>query len=275
MPIHPTAVVDARADIAPSAEIGPYVVIDGPVRIGAGTHIAPHVYLTGDTTIGAACRIHASAIIGDVPQDRAFAGGPSSVVIGDETIIRECVTVHRGTKPGTVTQIGQRCMLMAHAHVAHNCTVGNDVVLVNGALLGGHVTVGQRAVISGNAAVHQWVRVGEMAMIGGLSKITQDIPPYLMFDGHGLCVGLNLVGLRRAGVAAADRAELKWAYRRLYRMTGSMAAALSDVDAALTTPTGRQFVEFLKTPSKRGVHAHASHEPTIPMPLPGQLPAAG
>ncbi len=267
MPMHPTAVVDCRAQIDPGVEVGPYVVIEGAVRIEQGTTLAPHVHVLGLTTIGPGCRIHTGAVIGDLPQDRSFAGGDSFVAIGSETLIREYVTIHRGTKPGTQTTIGNRCMLMAHAHVGHNCVVADDVVLVNGSLLGGYVTVGSRAVISGNAAVHQFVRVGELAMIGGLSKITQDIPPFLMFDGHGVCVGLNLVGMRRAGIAAGDRAELKAAYRRLYRTPGSLSTAIADLSAMLESSTGMRFLEFLQGTSKRGIHGHSMPDAAATLPL--------
>lgn len=267
MPIHPTAVVDSRALIDPSVEVGPYVVIDGPVRIEPGTVLGPHAHILGLTTIGAGCRIHTGAVIGDLPQDRSFSGGDSFVAIGAETIIREYVTIHRGTKPGTQTTIGNRCMVMAHAHVGHNCNVADDVVLVNGSLLGGYVSVGSRAVISGNAAVHQFVRVGELAMIGGLSKITQDIPPFLMFDGHGVCVGLNLVGMRRAGIAASDRAELKAAYRRLYRTPGSLSSALADLSAMIASPAGMRFLDFLQGNSRRGIHGHSMQDAAATLPL--------
>ncbi len=210
--------------------------------------------------------IHAGAVIGDLPQDRAYAGGESFVSVGEETIIREYVTIHRGTKAGTHTVVGRGCMLMAHSHVGHNCTLGDHAILVNGALLGGYVSVGARAIISGNAGVHQFVRIGELAMIGGLSKITQDIPPFLMFDGHGVCVGLNVVGMRRAGIPAADRAEIKTAYRRLYRVAGSFSAALESLGGELQTPIGRKFLEFLQAPSKRGIHGHAADVEIVPLP---------
>ncbi|MBI1344819.1 acyl-ACP--UDP-N-acetylglucosamine O-acyltransferase [bacterium] len=273
MSIHPTAVVDARAELDASVEVAPYAIIDGPVRIAAGCHIGPHCHLLGHTTIGPGCRIHTGAVIGDLPQDRSFAGGDSAVAIGAETIIREYVTIHRGTKPGTMTVVGDRCMIMAHAHVAHNCQVGNDVILVNGSLLAGHVTIGDRVVLSGNAAVHQFCRVGELAMIGGLSKITQDIPPFLMFDGHGLCVGMNVIGMRRAGLNAAERAEIKVAYRRLYRTAGSMSAAVDELASQLTTPAGLRLLNFLQAPSKRGIHGHSEQEAAT-IPLPTVIPQA-
>lgn len=260
MAIHPTAIVDPAAELAEDVEIGPYSIIDGPVRIAAGTRLGPHVHLTGRVSIGRNCQIHTGAVIGDLPQDRSYRGGDTFVTLGDEVVIREYVTIHRGTQPGTGTTVADRALIMAHAHVGHNCHVGPDVMLVNGSLLGGHVTIGARAIVSGNAAVHQFARIGELAMIGGLAKITQDVPPFLMFDGHGLCVGLNLIGMKRAGIESADRAEIKIAYRRLYRVPGSLAAALLDLSTQLTTPTGLRFLEFMQTPSKRGIHGHSLAE---------------
>uniref|UniRef100_A0A7C2JYW1 Acyl-ACP--UDP-N-acetylglucosamine O-acyltransferase n=1 Tax=Schlesneria paludicola TaxID=360056 RepID=A0A7C2JYW1_9PLAN len=255
--IHPTAVVDTRAEIDPSVEIGPYVIIEGPVRVGAGSIIAPHVHLLGQTTIGPGCRIHTAAVIGDYPQDRSFTGGTTFCEIGPECVLREHVTVHRGTKPGTKTSLGARCLLMANAHVGHNCELADDVTLVNGCLLAGYVSVGSRAVISGNTGVHQFVRVGELAMIGGLSKITQDVLPFFTYDGPGVAVGVNVVGQRRAGLCSAERAELKAAYRRIYRMPGSLPAAVADLADRLVTPAGLRLLEFLQAPSKRGIHGHS------------------
>ena len=255
MPIHPTAVIDPQARLDASVEIGPYVVIEGPVQIGAGTYIAPHVHILGHTTIGDACRIHSGAVIGDWPQDRNYTGAETYCRIGNGTLLREHVTIHRGTQPGTETVIGDRCMLLAHSHVAHNCRLGDDILLVNGALLAGHVTVGNRAVISGNAAVHQFSRVGDLAMIGGLAKITRDIPPYLMFDGAGVCVGVNIVGLRRAGFSREERQDVKAVYKALYRTPGSFSRALAEVEGLVSTPAGKKLLEFLKAPSKRGIQA--------------------
>jgi UDP-N-acetylglucosamine acyltransferase len=253
LPIHATAVLDPAAQLDASVEIGPYAVIEGPARIGEGTIIAAHVHILGHTTIGQGCRIHSGAVIGDWPQDRAFTNAESYCRIGNHTVIREHVTIHRGTAPGSETVIGDRCFLLAHSHVAHNCRLGDDVLLVNGALLGGYVTVGNRAVISGNAAVHQFSRVGELAMIGGLAKITRDIPPYLMFDGAGECVGVNLVGLRRAGFSREERHEVKAVYKAMYRAKGSSSRVVAELDSLITTRAGRTLLEFLKAPSKRGI----------------------
>lgn len=253
MPVHSTAVIDPLAQLDPSVDVGPYVVIEGPVRIGAGTCIAAHVHVMGHTTIGQGCRIHTGAVLGDWPQDRTYAGAESYCRVGNETVIREHVTVHRGTGVGSATIVGDRCFLLAHSHVAHNCVLGNDVLLVNGALLAGYVSVGDRAVVSGNAAVHQFCRIGELAMIGGLAKITRDIPPYLMFDGSGACVGVNTVGLKRAGRSAEERREIKAIYKILYRTPGSFSVALAAIADLASTPAGLSLLAFLKEPSKRGI----------------------
>lgn len=255
LPIHATAVIDPQAELDPSVDVGPYTVIEGPVRIGSGCRIAPHVHLLGHTTIGNGCRIHSGAVIGDWPQDRAYTGAESYCRIGNENVIREHVTIHRGTAPGSETVIGNRCLLLAHSHVAHNCVLGDDILLVNGALLAGHVTVGNRAVLSGNAAVHQFARVGELAMIGGLAKITRDIPPYLMFDGAGVCVGVNVIGLRRAGYSREERQDVKAIYKALYRTPGSFSRALEEIESLVSTPAGNKLLAFLKAPSKRGIQS--------------------
>lgn len=228
------------------------------MRIGAETVIAAHAHILGHTTIGRGCRIHSGAVIGDWPQDRSYTGAESYCRIGEDTVLREHVTVHRGTAPGSETVIGNRCLLLAHSHVAHNCRLDDDILLVNGALLAGHVTVGRRAVISGNAAVHQFARIGELAMIGGLAKITRDVPPFLMFDGAGLCVGVNVVGLRRAGYSREERQEVKAIYKTLYRTAGSFSRAMEEISGTLvSTPAGRVLFDFLQAPSKRGIQSGA------------------
>ena len=276
MAVHPTAVVDSAAVIDPTASIGAYCVIEGPVRIGAGTVLSPFVHILGDTEIGSECRIHTGTVVGDLPQDRAFQGHHSSVRIGNQTTLRENVTVHRGTIPESVTSIGDRCILMAGAHVGHNCVVKDDVMLVNGVLLGGYVEVGRRAVISGNTGVHQFCRIGEFAMIGGLSKITQDVVPYFMVDGHGLCAGINRVGMRRAGMGRDEMEEAKTAFRILCRTPSTLKNAVERLDAAMQTPTGRLIYDFVAKSSKRGFHLeplHAEESPAaIATPAPTILP---
>lgn len=253
MSIHQTAIVDTQAEIDPTAEIGPFAIIEGPVRIGPRTRVYPHAYINGWTEIGADCSIHPGAVVGHLPQDLAYEGGESFCRVGEGTVIREGASIHRGTDPGSETVVGRRCFIMANAHVAHNCRVGDQVKMANGAVLGGHVQVGDQAFLSGNLAVHQFVRIGEYAMLSGLSKITMDIPPGFTAAWDSECVGVNTVGLRRAGFGHQERQEVKQAYRILYNSGHSFDGALEQLAAAMTTPLGRRILEFLREPSKRGI----------------------
>ena len=254
MAIHPSAIIDSRAQIDSTATIGPYCVIGESVRIGARTTLGSFVQVLGHTEIGDDCQIHSGTVVGDVPQDRSFSGGVSYCRIGHGTILREHVTVHRGTAPDSATIVGQRCFVMAGAHIGHNCHVHDDAIIVNGALLGGYVEVGCKAMVSGNVGVHQFVRIGELAMIGGLTMVTQDVPPYFMLDNRGLCVGINRIGLRRAGLSREECEEAKGAYRLLCRMPGSLSQAIQKLEATVRTSTGRTILEFISAPSKRGIH---------------------
>lgn len=254
MTIHSSAIVDPAAVIDETAIIGPYCVIEGPVRIGPRSKLGPYVQVLGHTEIGSDCQIHAGAVIGDVPQDRSYTGGVSYCRIGDHTIVREQVTIHRGTKVGSITQVGSNCMLMAGSHVGHNCRVDDDVVLVNGALLGGHVEVGRNAVISGNVGVHQFVRIGEFAMIAALTMVRQDVPPCFMLDDRGLCVGVNRVGLQRAGFTRDEREEANVAYHILCRSAGSLSDAIMLLRDTMRTSTGQRILDFITSDSKRGVN---------------------
>ncbi len=253
MPIHPTAIVDKKAEIDPTADIGPYVIIDGPVRVGAGTKVMAHAYLTGWTEIGSNCRIHPGAVVGHEPQDLAFKGLESYCRIGDEAIIRELVTIHRGTDPGSATEIGRRCFLMATSHVAHNCKVGDDVKLANGVLLAGHVHVGTGSFLGGNAVVHQFVRIGELVMVSGLAGLSMDLPPYMMAAHRNQCVSINVIGLRRAGFTHEQIREVRQAYRLLYRSGLPLNKALEQMAESVTTDAGRRIVEFIREPTKRGI----------------------
>ena len=254
MTIHSSAVIAPDARIDSTATIGPYCVIDGPVRIGPRTTVGPFVQIIGHTEIGSDCEIHAGTVVGDAPQDRTFSGGISYCRIGDGTILREHVTVHRGSAPESATVVGQCCFIMAGAHIGHNCQVHDEAVLVNAALLGGYVEVGRGAVVSGNVGVHQFVRIGELAMIGGLTMVTQDVPPYFMLDNRGLCVGINRVGLRRAGLSREECEEAKAAYRVLCRMPGGLSQAIAKLETMVRESTGRTILEFVSATSKRGIH---------------------
>jgi UDP-N-acetylglucosamine acyltransferase len=253
MRIHPTAIIDPEAHIAPTAKIGPYVVIEGPVHIGENTVIDPFVMVCGFTTIGANCYIHSGAKVGGLPQDVAYQGAESYCRIGDGTVIREGCTIHRGTVPGSATVVGNNCLLMVNSHVGHNCQLADHVILVNGALLGGYVSIGPRAIISGNAAVHQFVRIGSVSMVGGMAKVVQDIPPFLTVGRSGRCVAVNTVGLRRAHYSPGERAEIRSAFGVLYRSGLALDVAICKIRSEVVTEAGRQFVSFLAAPSKRGL----------------------
>lgn len=252
MAIHPTATIDKSAEIHPDAEIGPNCVIEPDVRIGAGCHLLAHVFVGGGTRLGERVQIHPFAVIGHHPQDRAWDGAPSYTEIGDDTIIRESVTVHRGTKPGSTTRIGKGVMMMVGAHIAHNCDVGDGVTMANYVLLAGHVRIGPRAFVSAYSGMHQFTRIGELAMVTGHARIVQDIPPFTL-TGLETHVGLNVVGLRRAGATAAEREGIKRLYKAVFLRSGSFADRLREAEASIESDWGRRFVDFLKAPSKRGI----------------------
>ncbi len=252
--IHPTAVVHPAAEVDGSARIGPYAVIDEGVVVGPDCVVGPHVYLTGRTTIGSGNRFHAGAVIGDAPQDLKYEGRPTRTRIGDDNVFREHVTVHRSTTEDEETVIGSRNFLMASSHVGHNCRVGDHVIIANGAMLGGYVSVEDRVFISGNCLAHQFVRIGTLALMQGGSAISKDLPPYTVARGdNGMC-GLNVVGLRRAGVPAEQRTELKALYHRLFRSNQLLKQALETARAEFTSECARRLLDFVAE-AKRGVCA--------------------
>ena len=251
--IHPTAIVHPRAKLDPTVQVGPCAVIDEGVELGADCVVGPHVYLTGLTTIGAHNRFYAGCVIGEAPQDLKYDGEPTRLRIGDHNVFREHVTVHRSNKAAEETLIGSRNFLMAHSHVAHNCRLGNSVILANGALLGGHVTLEDRAFISGNCIIHQFVRVGTLALMQGGAAISLDLPPYTVADhGGNVICGLNTVGLRRAGFPAADRLELKQLYRLLFREGRNLRAAVAEARSRFSSTPAGVMLDFIAT-STRGV----------------------
>src|SRR5581483_6567663 len=246
VPIHPTAVVDRRAEIDPTADIGPYVVVDGPVRVGARTRVMPYAFLTGPRTeIGADNVIHPGAVIGHEPQDVAYTGGPTGLRIGDRNVIREHAEVHRATKPETWTEVGDDVYLMARAHVAHNCRVGNRAVIASGAMVAGYVEVGERAFVSGNCVVHQYTRIGRLTLMRGLSRASRDLPPFAIVDGTHTVRALNRVGLRRAGFDAARIRTLTTAFRILFHARTNLSRAIARVEAELRSPDVDELLEFI------------------------------
>ena len=234
--IHETAVVAPGAKIAENVEIGPYSVIGENVEIGEGTKIGPHVVIHGWTQIGRDCRIFQGASIGEEPQDLKFRGEKSYTVIGDRTTIREGATIHRATGEGEETRVGNDCLLMALTHVAHNCVVGNNVIMSNLASLAGHAIVEDRAVI------------------GGMSKLTQDVVPYTIVDGHpAKAVGLNSVGISRAGIPLESRRRIKQAYKILYRSGLSLAQAIAVIEQEVDSCDEiEHFLRFLRD-AERGI----------------------
>lgn len=215
---HPTAIVSPAARLGPGVRLGPCAVVEEETEIGAGTEIRAHAVVKRYTSLGALNTVHEGAILGGEPQDLSFEPGPTRLVIGDRNRIREGVTIHRGGRPGSATVVGSDCFLMAYAHVAHDDRIGDRAILANNVALAGHVEVGAAAFLSGGVVVHQFCRIGRLAMIGGNAKVVQDCLPFVITDGvPARARGLNLVGLRRAGVGASQLRALKQAYRLLLR----------------------------------------------------------
>jgi len=254
--LHPTAIVEPGATLGQGVRVGPYCLVGAGVTLGDGVELLSHAVVVGATEIGARTRIFPFASIGHEPQDRKFAGEASRLVIGPDCTLREHVTVNPGTQGGGLwTRIGARCLLMAGAHVAHDCQVGDDVVLVNQATLGGHVEVGDFAIVGGLAAVHQFVRIGRHAMVGGMSGVERDVIPFgSVLGDRAHLVGLNLVGLKRRGFHRDAINELRHAYRLLFAPEGTLAERLDDVARlfAANDEVGRM-VAFIRQASQRGI----------------------
>ncbi len=252
--IHPTAVIAPSAKIGQNVIIGPYTVIGDEVEIGDGSNIGPNAVVANYTTIGKDCRIFQFASVGEMPQDLKFKGEKSYTFIGDRTVIREGATIHRATGEGNETRIGSDCLLMAYIHIAHNCTLGNHVIMSNLASCAGHATVEDRVVIGGMAGVHQFVKIGRNAMVGGMSKLVQDVVPYTIVDGHpAKVVGLNNVGISRAGIPLESRRLIKKAYKILYRSGLSLAEAIAVIEQEVDScEEVEHFLRFLRN-AERGI----------------------
>ena len=254
--IHPTALVHPDVDLADDVRLGPYVVIESDVCIGPRSEIRAHSVLKRYTTLGADNQVHEGAVLGGEPQDVAFKGEASGLRIGDRNRIREGVTIHRGGA-GRETVIGSDCFLMANVHVAHDDRLGDGVIAANNVALAGYVEIGDRAFLSGGAMVHQFCRVGRLAMIGGMSKIVQDCLPFVITDGTpGRARGLNVVGLRRAGIAAGQLRALKEAYRLLLRSALPLETALAQM-AAIGDPLVDEMAAFARSAKRGFAHADA------------------
>ena len=254
--IHPTAIVDPKAEIAEGVEIGPYSVIEKDVVIGERTRIGPHVVIREGTRIGKQCHIFQFSSIGEAPQAFAYKGEKTYLLIGDQNIIRESVTLHRGTVPGgKKTIIGNNNYFMAYSHVAHDCHIGNQVVMANGATLGGHILVEDHAVIGGLAAVHQFCRIGTLAFISGVTGVVQDIPPYVLASGsRAQLFGLNTVGLKRQRFSEETLKALKKSYRTIFRTGLTLEKAIKQLseDNIFRVPEVQHLLQFIQD-SKRGI----------------------
>jgi UDP-N-acetylglucosamine acyltransferase len=253
--IHPTAIVHPGAKIAEGVEIGAYSVVGEHVSVGKDTRIASHVLIEGWTTIGERNQVFPFSCIGTPPQDIGYRNEETYLIIGNDNVIRESATIHRATtKEDRVTQIGNSNFLMAYSHVAHDCKLGNHIIMANSVGLGGHITIGDYAILGGIVAVHQFVRIGAYAIIGGQSAVPQDIPPYVSASGNrAKLYGLNLVGLKRRGFSDETISNLKKAYKIVFRSGLILEDALSKVKAELSgSPEAMSFMEFMKN-SKRGI----------------------
>ncbi len=251
--IHPTAIVHAGAKIGANVTIGPYAIIGPHVELGDGTDVQGHAVVDGHTKIGCNCRLFPFACIGMPTQDLKYAGGTTYAEIGDGTTLREFSTVHTGTRDGEVTRVGRNCLVMAYVHIAHGCSVGNEVILSNAVQLAGEVEIEDQVIVAGMSGVHQFTRVGCMAMVGAACKIAQDVPPYMLVaDTPAVVRGPNVVGLQRRNVPAEARAAIKQAYKLLYREGLNRSQAIERIRAeVMDCPEIRHLTSFVEK-STRG-----------------------
>jgi UDP-N-acetylglucosamine acyltransferase len=266
MKIHPTALVDKTAELAPDVEIGPFTVIGPHVKIEEGTVLGSHVMIDNWTTIGRDCLVHSGARLGGPPQDRKYQGERSFLILGDRNEIREYVTIHRATGEDHCTRLGDDNLIMAYGHIGHNCVIGSGTSMANQVGISGHVVVEDRVVLGGMVGIHQYVRIGQLAMVGGMSKVVQDVPPFMMADGRPTdVVGLNVLGLRRAGVGPSSRAGLKQAYRLIYRSNLNLSQAIEAVESEVEPTQERDYLlAFLN--SIRAGYGGRGNAPNRPKP---------
>ena len=252
--VHPTAIVSPEAELGPDVEVGPFAIIGPAVTVGARSRIAPRAILEQNVKLGADCKVGTGSILGGPPQDLKYAGEETWVDVGDGTVVREYCTINRGTTQSRHTTLGKGCLVMTYVHVAHDCHIGERVILANGVQLAGHVTIDQCATISGLTPVHQFVKIGAYAFVGGMSRVTKDVPPYTKAVGSPMKLyGLNAVGLQRHGFSAEAIAELKKAYRLFFRSGLNISQALDRARTELTQlPEVANFLQFIEE-SGRGV----------------------
>ncbi|MBC7801924.1 MAG: acyl-ACP--UDP-N-acetylglucosamine O-acyltransferase [Gemmatimonadaceae bacterium] len=254
--IHPTAIVLPGAQLGTAVEVGPWCHVGAGVTLGDGVRLVSHVVVDGDTRVGEGAVLYPFCTVGLAPQDLKYRGEPTRCEIGARTQVREHCTIHRGTITGSgVTRVGADCLLMAVVHVAHDCDIGDGVVIANNVVMGGHVSIGAGAVIGGAAALHQFVRIGRGAMVGGVSGVEADVIPFGSVIGNRARLhGLNVIGLRRRGVDRAGLHALRSAMRQLFEPVGVFSTRLQDVRAAHgDIPLVAEVLDFIDQPSKRGL----------------------
>ena len=253
MPRHPTAIISNDAQIAENVEIGPFSVIEGPVKLSPGVKIGGHSRICGDTEIGENTTIGWGCIIGDDPQDLTFdPSTPSGTRIGPNNAIREHVTIHRGSKPGSMTRIGSHNFLMTGVHLAHDVLLGDHNILANNVLLAGHIHVGNRAFLGGGAGFHQFIRIGDLAMVQGNAAISQDVPPYCIAHGQNQLAGLNIIGLRRAGFDSETRLAIKQLFLLCFRPGIPLSKSIEQATQRSWPEAAQHFLNALAHPSKKG-----------------------
>jgi UDP-N-acetylglucosamine acyltransferase len=257
--INATAIVSPEADLADGVRVGPYAVIEGKVSVGAGCVIRPGAYLIGPLTMGRNNHVYSGAVLGEAPQHLKYENEPTSLEIGDNNIFREHVTIHRGTKQSWATRIGSNNFFMANSHVAHDCRVGNSCIFANGAVIGGHCTIEDHVFLSGNCAVHQFVRVGRLALLSGVSATTKDIPPFIIQQRINAIVAVNVVGMRRAGIANASIDAVRQVFSLLFHSQGVLTPALAQAEKELGhVAEVAEMIAFIRA-SSRGISFGARH----------------
>ena len=252
--IHPTAIVDANAKMGADVEIGPFSIVGPDVTIGENTTLQSHVVIDGKVAIGRGNFIGHGAIIGAPPQDVSFSSErKTKVEIGDDNVIREYCTIHRGSPDGSTTKIGEKNFLMAGAHVGHNCIIGNDVIIANNCLLAGHVRVDDGAFLGGGSTFHQFMHIGRLVMVQGSSAFGKDLPPFVVAAERNFVFGLNIVGMRRAGLSANDRSQIKEAFKLVYQSGLNTSQALDRAASMTFDAPAREFLDFVATATNRGI----------------------
>ena len=261
--IHPSAIVDPQAEVADGVEIGPYCIVGPRAVIGAQNKLQSHVVLDGSVTLGPGNFIGHGTVIGAAPQDLSFdSKTESGVEIGRNNVLREYCTIHRGTAPGTATRIGNGNFLMVGVHLGHNCVLGNKVIIANNCLLGGYVSVDDAAFLGGGCTFHQFMRIGRLVMTQGASAFGKDLPPFVMAAERNGVFGLNVIGLRRAGIGADDRAQIKSAFNLIYLSGLNLSQALEKADTLDVKGAAREFIDFIiAARKKRGICPYKGGKP--------------